>query len=130
VAIEQQVLAAPGQQISLTDPDSRSMATSGRDSGVVGYNVQTAVDTKHRLLVAHEETNVGNDRAHLSNIACQAKAALGVEKLEAVADRGYFDGEDIGRRSGRNHCDAGEAAAIGREVGRPLWQAEFCLFSR
>jgi len=94
-AIERQVLAAPDQQISLTDPDSRSMATSGRGSGVVGYNVQTAVDTEHHLIVAHEVTNVGNDTAHLSNIACQAKAALGVEKLEAVADRGYFDGEEI-----------------------------------
>ena len=94
-AIEKQVLAAPDQQISLTDPDSRSMATSGRGSGVVGYNVQTAVDTKHHLIVAHEVTNVGNDTAHLSNIACQAKAALGVEKLAAVADRGYFAGEEI-----------------------------------
>jgi transposase len=94
-AIEKQVLASPDKQISLTDPDSRSMATSGRGSGVVGYNVQTAVDTKHHLIVAHEVTNVGNDTAHLSNIACQAKAALGVEQLEAVADRGYFDGEEI-----------------------------------
>jgi transposase len=94
-AIEKQVLASPDKQISLTDPDSRSMATSGRGSGVVGYNVQTAVDTKHHLIVAHEVTNVGNDTAHLSNIACQAKAALGVERLEAVADRGYFDGEEI-----------------------------------
>jgi hypothetical protein len=85
-AIEKQLIAAPDRQISLTDPDSRSMATSGRGSGVVGYNVQTAVDTKHHLIVAHEVTNVGNDTAHLSNIACQAKAALGVEKLEAVAD--------------------------------------------
>jgi transposase len=94
-AIEQQVLAAPDHQISLTDPDSRSMATSGRGSGVVGYNVQTAVDTEHHLIVAHEVTNVGNDTAHLSNIAGQTKAALGVERLEAIADRGYFDGEEI-----------------------------------
>jgi len=94
-AIEQQVLAAPDQQISLTDPDSRSMATSGRGSGVVGYNVQTAVDTEHHLIVAHEVTNVGNDTAHLSNIAGQSKTALGVEELEAIADRGYFDGEEI-----------------------------------
>ena len=94
-AIERQMLAAPDQQISLTDPDSRSMATSGRGSGVVGYNVQVAVDTEHHLIVAHEVTNVGNDTAHLSNIAGQTKAALGVEKLEVVADRGYFDGEEI-----------------------------------
>ena len=94
-AIERQMLAAPDQQISLTDPDCRSMATSGRGSGVVGYNVQVAVDTEHHLIVAHEVTNVGNDTAHLSNIAGQTKAALGVEKLEVIADRGYFDGEEI-----------------------------------
>ena len=94
-AIEEQMLAAPEQQISLTDPDSRSMATSGRGSGVVGYNVQTAVDTEHHLIVAHEVTNVGNDTAHLTNTAKAAKAALHAEKLEAVADRGYYDSEEI-----------------------------------
>jgi transposase len=94
-AIEKQVLASPDQQISLTDPDSRSMATSGRGSGVVGYNVQTAVDTEHHLIVAHEVTNVGTDRAQLANTAQAAKAALEVDKLEAVADRGYFNGEEI-----------------------------------
>jgi hypothetical protein len=93
-AIEQQVLASPDQQISLTDPDSRSMATSGRGSGVVSYNVQTAVDTEHHLIVAHEVTNVGNDTAHLANTAKAAKTALHVDRLEAVADRGYFDGEE------------------------------------
>jgi len=94
-AIEKQVFGSPDKQLSLTDRDSRSMATSGRGSGVVGYNVQTAVDTAHHLIVAHEVTNVGNDTAHLANTAKAAKAALGVEKLEAVADRGYFDGEEI-----------------------------------
>src|SRR5215510_14991218 len=94
-AIEKQVLASPDQQISLTDPDSRSMATSGRGSGVVGYNVQTAVDTEHHLIVAHEVTNVGSDRAQLANTAQAAKTALQVDKLEAVADRGYFNGEEI-----------------------------------
>src|SRR5262247_1846431 len=94
-AIEKQVLASPDQQLSLTDPDSRSMATSGRGSGVVGYNVQTAVDTEHHLIVAHEVTNVGNDTAHLANTAQAAKATLDVDKLEAVADRGYFNGEEI-----------------------------------
>jgi len=93
--IEKQMFATPDQQISLTDPDSRSMATSGRGSGVVGYNVQTAVDTEHHLIVAHEVTNVGNDTAHLANTAKAAKAALHVEELEAVADRGYFDGEEV-----------------------------------
>src|SRR6184192_1960122 len=84
---EKQMLASPDQQISLTDPDSRSMATSGRGSGVVGYNVQVAVDTDHHLIIAHEVTNTGSDRAQLANIASRAKGVLGVEKLEAVADR-------------------------------------------
>jgi macrodomain Ter protein organizer (MatP/YcbG family) len=92
---EKQMLATPDQQISLTDPDSRSMATSGRGSGVVGYNVQVAVDTEHHLIVTHEVTNSGSDRAQLSNIASQVKDVLGVDKLEAIADRGYFSGEQI-----------------------------------
>jgi transposase len=94
-AMEKLMLASPDQQISLTDPDSRSMATSGRGSGVVGYNVQVAVDTKHHLIVTHEVTNDGSDRAQLANIACQAKEALGVDELEAVADRGYFNSDEI-----------------------------------
>jgi hypothetical protein len=94
-AYEKQMLASPDQQISLTDPDSRSMATSGRGSGVVGYNVQVAVDTEHHLIVAHEVTNVGNDTSQLSNMGKQAKAVLEADKLEVVADRGYFNGEEI-----------------------------------
>jgi transposase len=94
-AYEQAMLASPDQQISLTDPDSRSMATSGRGSGVVGYNVQVAVDTEHHLIIAHEVTNSGSDRAQLANMGKQAKAVLGVDKLEAVADRGYYTGEQI-----------------------------------
>jgi hypothetical protein len=94
-AIEKQVLAAPDQQISLTDPDSRSMATSGRGSGVVGYNVQIAVNTEHHLIVHHEVTNVGSDCSQLSSTTTGAKEVLGVDKLEAVADRGYFNGEEI-----------------------------------
>ena len=93
--LEARMLEAPGRQISLTDPDARSMATSGRGSGMVGYNVQTAVDTRHHLIVAHEVTNVGHDRSQLHNIASQAKAALDVEALEVVADRGYFKSEEI-----------------------------------
>lgn len=88
-------LAAPDRQISLSDPDARSMATSGRGSGMVGYNVQSAVDTEHHLIVAHEVTNVGSDRAQLSNIGEQAKAAFGADTLDVVADRGYFSGEQI-----------------------------------
>jgi macrodomain Ter protein organizer (MatP/YcbG family) len=93
--MEKMMLASPDQQISLTDPDSRSMATSGRGSGVVGYNVQVAVDTDHHLIIAHEVTNTGSDRAQLANIASRAKDVLDVEKLEAVADRGYYSGEEI-----------------------------------
>jgi hypothetical protein len=59
-AMEKLMLASPDQQISLTDPDNRSMATSGRGSGVVGYNVQVAVDTDHHLIIAHEVTNTGS----------------------------------------------------------------------
>jgi transposase len=92
---EKQMLASSDQQISLTDPDSRSMATSGRGSGVVGYNVQVAVDTEHHLIVTHEVTNSGSDRAQLANIAKQAKAVLKAETLEAVADRGYFNSPEI-----------------------------------
>ena len=94
-AIEKVMLAAPDQQISFTDPDSRSMATSGRGSGMVGYNVQAAVDTTNHLIVAHEVTNVGTDKSHLANMANQAKVALEAENLEAFADRGYFKGEEI-----------------------------------
>ena len=94
-ALEPVVHAAPDQQVSLTDPDARSMATSGRGSGVVGYNVQAAVDAKHHLIVAHEVTNVGNDRAQLANMAGQAKAAMGTDRLDVLADRGYFSGEEV-----------------------------------
>jgi len=93
--IEVRLLDEPDQQISMTDPDARSMATSGRGSGMVGYNVQTAVDAKHHLIVAHEVTNQGHDRHQLHNMAQQAKAAIGTKKLDVVADRGYFKGEEI-----------------------------------
>ncbi len=93
--LEGEMLQQPDQQISLTDPDARSMATSGRGSGMVGYNVQTAVDAKHHLIVAHEVTNVGADRGQLSNMANQARKAMDAEDLEVVADRGYFKGEEI-----------------------------------
>jgi len=94
-ALEPVVHAAPSQQVSLTDPDARSMATSGRGSGMVGYNVQAAVDAQHHLIVAHEVTNVGNDRAQLANMAGQAKAAMGADTLDVLADRGYFSGEEV-----------------------------------
>ena len=93
--LEVRMLEAPDEQISLTDPDARSMATSGRGTGMVGYNVQTAVDTTHHLIVAHEVTNQGHDRQQLHNMASQAKAAIGTDTLDVVADRGYFRGEEI-----------------------------------
>jgi hypothetical protein len=89
------MLAAPDQQISLTDPDARSMATSGRGSGVVGYNVQVAVDTAHHLIITHEVTNVGTDRSQLAHVSNEAKATLGAESLDVVADRGYFSSEEL-----------------------------------
>jgi transposase len=94
-ALEARMLAEQDQQISFTDPDSRSMATSGRGSGVVGYNVQVAVDTEHHLIVTHEVTNVGSDRAQLARVAKETKATLQTDTLIAVADRGYFSGEEI-----------------------------------
>jgi transposase len=93
--IEALVQAAPDKQISLTDPDARSMATSGKGTGVVGYNVQTAVDAQHHLIVAHDVTNVGNDRGQLAMMGKQAQTAMGHEDLEILADRGYFKGEEI-----------------------------------
>jgi transposase len=94
-ALEIEVHAAPDQQISLTDPDARAMATNGKGTGAVGYNVQTAVDTTHHLIVAHEVTNIGHDRGQLSRMAGLAKAEMGVEALDVLADRGYFSGEEI-----------------------------------
>jgi len=94
-ALEKEMLASPDQQISLTDPDSRSMATSGRGSGVVGYNVQIAVETEHHLIVTHEVTNTGTDRSQLAKIAFQAKDVLQADHLDAVADRGYFNSPEI-----------------------------------
>ena len=92
-AIKTEMMKSKDKQISLTDPDARSMATSGRDTGIVGYNVQTAVDTKNHLIVAHEVTNVGTDRHQLLNMAEQARTEMGVETLDA--DRGYYEGEQI-----------------------------------
>jgi len=74
--LETRMLEAPDKQISLTDPDARSMATSGKGTGIVGYNVQTAVDATHHLIVAHEVTNIGHDRSQLFNMARQVKEVI------------------------------------------------------
>lgn len=89
-AMEQRLRESQDGQVSLTDPDARSMATSGRGTGMVGYNVQTAVDDTHHLIVAHAVTNVGNDRSQLTNMAGHARAATGIKDLTVVADKGYF----------------------------------------
>ena len=93
--LEARMLETPGEQISLTDPDARSMATSGRGSGVVGYNVQTAVDTENHLIVAHDVTMTGSDRSQLAQMSKLTKATLEIEHLEVVADRGYFNSPEI-----------------------------------
>jgi len=110
-AIGRQLEVAPDQQISLTDPDARSMATSGRGTGMVGYNVQAAVDAEHHLIVEHEVVNEGHDRRQLSPMARQTKDTLGAEDLTVVADRGYFNGEEILK------CEQAEIKAL---VPKPI----------
>jgi transposase len=93
--LEAEVAATPSGQISLTDPDARAMATSGRLTGIVAYNVQTAVEAEHHLIVAHDVIMTGSDRGQLAAMSHKAKAAMGVDALEVLADRGYFSGEEI-----------------------------------
>lgn len=85
----------PDGQISQTDPDARSMISQAKGTGIVGYNVQAAVDTRNHLIVTHEVTNVGNDRAQLTKMAMAARHEMGKDRLQAVADRGYFSGPEI-----------------------------------
>jgi len=120
-AMEAQVQAAPDKQVSLTDPDARSMATSGRGTGMVGYNVQTAVDAEHHLIVAHEVTNLGHDRTQLAPMGLKAKAATGCEDLTALADRGYFDGEQV---------LACEGTAVLPCIPKIVWSSEDGFFTR
>ena len=94
-AMAAQVAASADGQVSLTDPDARSMATSGRGSGIVGYNVQSVVEAEHHLIVAYDVVMTGSDRQQLVAMSAKAKAAMGVESLEMLADRGYFSGEEI-----------------------------------
>lgn len=91
--IEVQLQAAPDKQISQIDPDARAMKSQG--TGIVGYNVQTAVDAKHHLIVAHVVTNVGSDREQLSSMATMARSEMGTKDLRAIADRGYFNAPEI-----------------------------------
>src|SRR4030095_16821818 len=94
-AIREQLKGLPEEQLSHTDPDARSMISQAKGTGVVGYNVQAAVDAKHHLIVAHEVTNIGNDRAQLTKMATAAKEAMHKRGLQALADRGYFSGPEI-----------------------------------
>lgn len=108
--IQAQLDQSPTGQISLTDPDARAMATS-TSRGLVGYNVQTAVDTQHHLIVAHEVTNIGSDRRQLAKMARQAKAAIAASDLQVIADRGYYHGDEI---------HACEEAGITPFVSKPM----------
>jgi transposase len=108
-AIGEQLEKPEDTQISLTDPDARSMQGTGKATGTVGYNVrsssascgsaplsvQCAVEAENHLIVAHEVTNAVHDRHQLSGMAQQAKEALGTGAIEALADRGYYDGKEI-----------------------------------
>jgi transposase len=109
-AIEQRMDKTGETQVSLTDPDARAMATTSKQPRVVGYNVQTVVETKNHLIVAHEVTNHGYDRDALSKMAIAAKEVMASEKIEAVADKGYYKGEEI---------VAAENAGIAVTVSKP-----------
>jgi transposase len=91
---EAEVEEHPDHQVSLTDPDARSMMKAGGGS-TVSYNVQTAVDSKHHLIAAHEVTNAAIDRNQLSSMAGKARSALDAETLTVIADPGYYKGEEI-----------------------------------
>ena len=92
-ALDTQMQSSPDKQLSVTDPDARSMNT--REGGIVGYNVQTAVETQHHLIVDHEVVNTGNDRDQLADMAKRAREATGSKQFTVIADRGYFDSEQI-----------------------------------
>ena len=93
--MERAVAEAPDHQVSLTDPDARAMATNGKGTGMVGYNVQAVVDANHHLIVAHEVTNLGHDRSQLATMARLAKEVIGADGLTVLADRGYFSGAEV-----------------------------------
>lgn len=105
--IKEQLATEPDGQISLTDPDARSMVSQAKGTGTVGYNVPAAVDAKHHLIVHHEVTNVGSDRAQLAKMATTARDVMGKKKLRAYADRGYYSAPEI-----KDCADAGIAAYV------------------
>ena len=108
-ALEPELNKSEDKQISLTDPEARSLRTRG--TGIVGYNVQTAVEPDNHLIVGHAMTNQFNDHRQLSPMAIAAKEALDVDELDALADRGYYKGEEV---------LACEEAGIDTYVPRPM----------
>lgn len=94
-AIEAAVEQASDKQISLTDPDARAMSTNARSSGTVSYNVQAAVDSKHYLIVAHDVSMAMGDQRQLTKMSKLARSATGIKDLEVIADRGYYNMEEI-----------------------------------
>lgn len=104
-AMEEKVNNHPEKQVSTTDPDSRLMKTKGM-SRLVCYNVQSAVDSKYHLIVAHEVTNK-TDRGQLCRMGIQAQAALKEKKITVIADKGYYSGVDI-----KNSQDEGMAVLV------------------
>jgi len=109
--VEQRMDATGETQVSLSDPDARAMTTTARMPRVVGYNVQTAVEAKHHLIVAHEVTNLGYDRDALSMMAVAARNAMETDEIEAIADKGYYKSEEI---------LACEVEGIAATVAKPL----------
>lgn len=91
--LAQQLAASGESQVSLTDPEARLMKTA--HGSEVGYNVQVVVDSKHKLIAAYEVTNERNDLGQLGRMAQQAKEALQVEELTALADGGYCEGNAL-----------------------------------
>ncbi len=110
-SVEQRMDATGETQVSLSDPDARAMATTARMPRIVGYNVQTAVEAKHHLIVAHEVTTLGHDRDALSMMAVAARDAMETDEIEAIADKGYYKSEEI---------LACEVAGIAATVAKPL----------
>ena len=94
-AMREELKRQPDEQLSQTDPDARSMISQAKGTGVVGYNVQAAVDTRHHLIVAHQVTNVGTDRPALTKMAVAARQAMNKGRLQALADRGYYNAREI-----------------------------------
>ena len=129
--MEQTVQDAPDQQVSLTDPDARSMATSGKGTATVGYNVQIAVDAEHHLIVAHEVINQGYDRHQLAPMALKAQQATGCEQITALADRGYFSGDQVLSCEGTGRrADRAQDPDVERDQTRPLHPAGLHLRRR